>query len=960
MTENKVSSTLFFRRISAYGGIALLISSIISAHIFLFILFPHNRPFITIAVWLTALIVLSVKSAALSSGSKGNIRKAWAVMLLYSFLSTSGLVIKFYCYLHTTGCSVEGLVPFIFFSGNLSIAAILLYMGGEGKTPYDTRRQSYLIGIILITLIILSYILNIHGYAVYTDTLHIARSLMFSYSGIFVIITGISIYWMNIWRKEPARKIIFLLILSGVTLSFFVSLLYYTPRLLAVSAPEGGFPDILLTGSICMFITSAWLERTNIPEKSIKQSDAFNLLYVSRVERIIPALCILLITFSIFCRRDHLGNDGILILAILLIPFAIFLGLFEWTSYRSESWFLFMLSNSPMGVQITDIKMERNLFLNRSYCRIFRTGEITPDIILSGSSSDSIKKIMRAVKKRESLDNEEMEIIRPDGSMFHARVRITPAEYYSRHIIIFWLQDITEEKKYEEMILRERDTAETSNRYRGTLLENISAKMMSGYLVGEIDDRQENIDFIITDMNRQAMNILAGGSDLTGMSFSEIFPLPSPDLINPVVRVWKSGISERIEIYSRRLEKYLLIILFTTDHNEIACLINDITDNRKIEKELAEKEREIRNLLSNLPGMAYRCMNDRNWTKDFVSQGSIELSGYTPEEITSGEMKWNDVIHIDDRANVWINVQRAIEQKDSFHVEFRIITKSGDLKHVWEKGSGIYDGSGELLFIEGFILDVTKQVETEIALRNSQEKLRQTEKLNAIAQMAGGIAHDLNNNLMAIQSLSSLIEIKSSDKGLKKYTDSINDVIGKASLLIEKMETFAKKKDISSEIISINKMLTDVISLLKLTFPDSIKVHFSLDAVKDNCRGDHTQIDNALLYICMNAKEAMHQGGTLSIVSENIYLNEEFFPEGSDDLKPGEYIRINITDTGYGIEKQDMNRIFEPFFTTKPVGKGTGLSLSAVFGTIQSHRGIITVESEAGKGTSFIIFLPIA
>jgi len=960
MTENKVSSTLFFRRISNYRDIALLISSIISAHIFLFLLLPLHRPIITISIWLLALILLSIKSYSIFAKRRGAIKKSWALMLIYTAFTISGLIIKVYCYNTITACSLVKLLPFLFFSANISIAAVLLHMGGEGKTPYDARRQSYLIGIILITLIILSYILNIHGYAVNTDRLHIARSLMFSYSGIFVITIGLSIYWINIWRKEPARKIIFLLILSGVTLSFFVSLFYYTPRLLAGSAPEGGFPDILLTVSICMLITAAWLETSDIPGKKIKQSDAFNILYVSRVERIIPALCILLITFSIFYKRNTLENDVILILTILLIPFAIFLGLFEWSSYRSESWFLFMLSNSPMGVQITDIKMEKNLFLNRSFCRIFGTGEITPDIILSGSSSDSIKKIMKAVKNGESLEDEEMEIIRPDGSMFHARVRITPAKYYSRRILIFWLQDITEEKKYEEMILRERDTAETSNRYRGTLLENISAKMMSGYIVGEIDNRQENIDFIITDMNRQAMNILAGGNDLTGMSFSGIFPSPSPHLINPVVRVWETGISERIEIYSRRLDKYLLIVLFTTDHNEIACLINDITGNRKIEKELAEKEREIRNLLSNLPGMAYRCLNDKNWTMNFVSRGSIELSGYTPEEITSGKIKWDDVIHIDDRANVWLNVQRAIEQKDSFHVEFRIITKKGDLKHVWEKGSGIYDDSGELLFLEGFILDVTKQVEAEAALRQSEEKLRQTEKLNAIAQMAGGIAHDLNNNLMAIQSLSSLIEIKSADKGLKKYTDSINDVIGKASILIEKMETFAKKKDLSSEIISINKMLTDVISLLKLTFPDNINVHFSFDAVKDKCRGDHTQIDNALLYICMNAKEAMHQGGTLSIITENIHLNEDFFPQGENDYKPGEYIRIKISDTGYGIEKQDMNRLFEPFFTTKPVGKGTGLSLSAVFGTIQSHRGIITVESEAGKGTSFIIFLPIA
>lgn len=960
MTGNRGSSTLFLSCVSAYGGITLFISSLIFIHIFLFLLFPYQRPIITVCVWLIAVIILSIKSYSVYKQTGREIKKSWGFMLIYTAFSIAGLLIKINCYNNIAGCSAAKLYPFIFFFSNISLAVVLFYMGGEGKTPYDARRQSYLIGIILVTLIILSYILNIHGYAVYTDISHVVRSVMFSYSGIFVIFIGLSIYWMNIWRKPALRRIIFLLILASVAISFFTSILNYTPRLLAGTETEGGFPDIFLTGSICLLILAAWLEQNNILNKTAKQNDSFNILYVSRVERIIPALCVLLITLAVFYKRESLENDVIIALTVMLIPFALLLGLFEWSSYRSESWFLFMLSNSPLGVQITDIKMEKNLFVNRSFCRIFGTVEITPDIILSGSSSDSIKTIMEAVKKDKDLEKTEMEIIRPDGTMFYARLRITPAKYYSRQIIIIWLQDITEEKNYEELILRERDTAEISNRYRGTLLDNISAKMMSGYLIGKVNELQGNIDLVITDMNRQAKDILGLNRNALNKSFSELFPDPERMLLETVLRVHNTGQPERFELYSRRLKKHLLIIMFTTTKNELACLINDITENRKIEKELAEKEREIRNLLSNLPGMAYRCLNDKNWTMNFVSQGSIELSGYTPEEIISGRKIWNDVIHIDDRANVWLYVQRAIEQKNPFHVEFRIITKNGELRHVWEKGSGIFDESGKLLFIEGFILDVTKQVEAEAALRQSEEKLRQSEKLAAIAQMAGGIAHDLNNNLMAIQSLSSLIELKTPDKSLKKYTDSINDVIGKASLLIEKMETFARKKDISPELISINRILRDVESLLKLTFPSSIEVESTLNAEKDMCRGDHMHLDNAFLYICMNAKEAMPDGGKLSIVSDNIYLNEDFFPAEEKDLKPGEYIIIKISDTGSGIEKQDLNRIFEPFFTTKPVGKGTGLSLSAVFGTIQSHRGIITVESEAGRGTSFIIYLPLA
>jgi signal transduction histidine kinase len=110
----------------------------------------------------------------------------------------------------------------------------------------------------------------------------------------------------------------------------------------------------------------------------------------------------------------------------------------------------------------------------------------------------------------------------------------------------------------------------------------------------------------------------------------------------------------------------------------------------------------------------------------------------------------------------------------------------------------------------------------------------------------------------------------------------------------------------------------------------------------------------------MNSKEAMPMGGSLTIKSDTIYLNREFFNAADQERQPGEYLRITISDTGSGIEKQDMKRIFEPFFTTKPVGKGTGLSLSAVFGTSESHHGIIAVNSESGNGASFIIYLPLA
>lgn len=959
MTESRGSSTLFFINPDPVKRAIIQLTALCFLHFIL--LMQHGAAaLITNLVWFSASLILLIKSIKLSRVCNGNIKTAWRIMSLYSFLLLSAFAVKtgYTLFLPEAGDSV--IFPVLFFSANISMAAVFITMSRSGKTPYDIRRQLYLIGIILLTLLILSYILNIYGYSSRTEIFHLIRSLIFSHSAIFVLVSGISIYWMNIWRKAKPRKNIFIYLLSGMAISYGVSILYYTPRILNNQIPEGGFADILLTFSISLSIIASETEKEfqNHGGEEIPEKD-FNLIYVSRIERLIPSLCLSLIVLVIYYRRSFLENEIIAVLALFMIPFITLMALFEWSSYRSESWFFFMLSRTPMGIQITDKKMKKNLFVNESFYKLFGSEVINADTIQEQAPESYKKEIMEAVEKGTSLDIKEMPLTRNNGDPFFATLKIIPARYYSQDILIYWALDITERKKFEDLILQQRDTAETSNLYRGTLLENISSKMLSGYLIGKIKETATSIDLVLTGMNRQAMEILETDESSLNKTFAELFPRPSQNLIKTVEKAYRNGESVRMEIYSKRLKKHLLLVIFKSSDDEIVCLINDITETRKTEMELQEKEREIHNLMANLPGMAYRCLNDDHWTMLFVSQGSINLSGYTPEDIANGTKQWNDIIHPDDRGNVWLTVQKAIDRKTQFHIEYRIVTKQGEIRHVWEKGTGVFDDQGRLLFLEGFMLDVTKQVEAETSMRQSEEKIRQTEKLNAISQMAGGIAHDLNNNLMAIQSLSSLIELKAPDRGLKKYTDSINDVIGKASQLIDKLEAFARKKDLSSEMLSINLMLENVASLLKDIFPQEIDININLNAGKDICRGDQIHLDNAFLYICMNSKEAMPNGGSLSIETENIYLSREFFIESDQVRQPGEYIRIAISDTGSGIEKQDMKRIFEPFFTTKPVGKGTGLSLSAVFGTIESHHGIITVNSESGNGATFTIYLPL-
>ena len=271
-----------------------------------------------------------------------------------------------------------------------------------------------------------------------------------------------------------------------------------------------------------------------------------------------------------------------------------------------------------------------------------------------------------------------------------------------------------------------------------------------------------------------------------------------------------------------------------------------------------------------------------------------------------------------------------------------------------------YDETGNLMFIEGYILDITSQKEAEAILKENDLKQKEMEKARALGQMAGGIAHDLNNRLMGMGSYTSLIEMKIDDVSIKKYTNGIQEAIKKSTELIDNLLTFARQIDVDRNIISVHDMLNDIIKKLSDELPAGVKVNSSFDAANDIVKADLNQMCRAVYHIALNARDAMPEGGTITIKTENNKIKDTALSDLTEGDKDRLFIVIKISDTGPGIEKENLGRVFDPFFTTKPVGKGRGLGLSAVYGTIQAHKGAITVDSSTGEGTAFCIYLPVA
>ena len=240
-----------------------------------------------------------------------------------------------------------------------------------------------------------------------------------------------------------------------------------------------------------------------------------------------------------------------------------------------------------------------------------------------------------------------------------------------------------------------------------------------------------------------------------------------------------------------------------------------------------------------------------------------------------------------------------------------------------------------------------------------QERLRQSEKMDAIGQLAGGVAHDFNNMLSGIIGAAELLKSPGkSEEKVTQYLDMILNTSKKAAELTAKLSAFGRKGKVISKAVDINIVISDTLAIVKRVIDKKINIIEVRKAVDTVVIGDCTGLQNALLNLCINADHAMPDGGDLTIMTRNMNLDWDYCNASPFDIEPGVYIVLEVIDTGSGIPQDELQHIFEPFFTTKEVGKGTGLGLAAVYGMIKDHNGAINVSSKMGTGTSFHLCLP--
>jgi Signal transduction histidine kinase regulating C4-dicarboxylate transport system len=261
---------------------------------------------------------------------------------------------------------------------------------------------------------------------------------------------------------------------------------------------------------------------------------------------------------------------------------------------------------------------------------------------------------------------------------------------------------------------------------------------------------------------------------------------------------------------------------------------------------------------------------------------------------------------------------------------------------------------------DNLVREMEERRATEEALRKSEEELRHSQKMEAVGRLAGGVAHDFNNLLTAIIGYAQLIATRTSSNSLAKQNAELIGKAGEqAAALTRQLLAFSRKQILQPKVIDLNTLVVEMEKLLRRVIGERFDLQSHPDAKNGRVKADPSQLEQVVLNLGVNARDAMPRGGRLIIRTTNVTLDHQVAAELSASLRPGDYVELSVTDTGAGMDEETMSHIFEPFFTTKGPGKGTGLGLATVYGIVRQTGGGISVESELGKGSTFRIYLPV-
>ncbi|MDB5454364.1 MAG: hypothetical protein JWO33_2942 [Caulobacteraceae bacterium] len=541
--------------------------------------------------------------------------------------------------------------------------------------------------------------------------------------------------------------------------------------------------------------------------------------------------------------------------------------------------------------------------------------------------------------------------LRKDGSRFWAMATLHAIRDETGELIGFAkvTRDMTANREAQQAML------ESERRFR-LLVEGVV-----DYAIYMLD-----VNGIITNWNRGAERMKGyQANDIIGRHFS-LFYTPEERQLGAPARALGTALSEgRFEAEGWRLRKdgsrFWASVIIDPVHDEDGTLIGfakitrDVSERKAAEDALSDSERQFRMLVSGVVDYSL-FMVDPNGIVASWNAGAERIKGYKPSEIL-GQHISRFYTEAERSAGTPMKALQTAAEQGRYEAEGWRVRKDGSLFWASVVLDAIRDETGRLHGFAKITRDITDKKKAEQELQRAQQQLAQSQKMEAIGQLTGGVAHDFNNLLMVVSGQAEILRSRiGDDPRAQRAIEAIAASAKRGEELTRHLLSFARRQRLDSAALSLSEQFTRLRELLSASLPATIQLIVDLPSSLWNIFADSSELELAILNMAVNARDAMPNGGLLSVTGENVSLKPG---DVADDLE-GEFVALSISDSGQGIPPDILPKIFDPFFTTKEVDKGTGLGLSQVFGFAQQSGGRAVVRSELGQGATFTIYLPRA
>ncbi len=522
--------------------------------------------------------------------------------------------------------------------------------------------------------------------------------------------------------------------------------------------------------------------------------------------------------------------------------------------------------------------------------------------------------------------------------------------FYKKNGDVVWLRDSVSVEMREGRPFRLRGfmvdithQKESEEKY-----ENLFTQMLDGFAVHEIicDDNNKPVDYRFLSVN-PAFEKMTGlkSEDIIGKTVLEALPETESVWIERFGQVALTGEPQHFQQSSHAIGRTYEVSAFQPLPGQFATIIKDVSD--EIE---SRRERE-RLMLAIEQADETVIISDANGIIEYVNPAFEKFSGYRSDEvlgehislIQSGEHEKEFY------ENLWNTIQRG-EVWDGRCINRR---KDGSLHTELVTISPIRDQNGQIINFVSVQRDISREMELE-------EQYRQAQKMEAIGQLTGGVAHDFNNLLQVICAANELAmdDLEPEHPAM----ESLHEVMkagDRATTLVSQLLAFSRRQIMRMEVLDLNNVIDNLVKMVGRLIGETIKLEWIPGHGLGFVSADRGMVEQVLMNLAVNARDAMQHEGTLTIETQNLLIDSEYCANHTW-AEPGRFVMLSISDTGCGIDEETLQHVFEPFYTTKEVGKGTGLGLATVYGIVRQHNGMINVYSEPGSGTTFKIYLPIS